>query len=110
MLQEPDIEVEAIGGVALKSLGVKLFSDHEKMSAVGLSPKIIIDHLLLGKKLVDYLENEFKPDLVLLIDYGAFNLSIAKFLHRAGIKVFYYIPPQVWASRKWLLKYYQKVY
>ena len=106
--QEPDIEVEAIGGVALKSLGVKLFSDHEKMSAVGLSPKIIIDHLLLGKKLVDYLENEFKPDLVLLIDYGAFNLSIAKFLHRAGIKVFYYIPPQVWASRKWRLNTIKK--
>ena len=93
-----DIEVEAIGGEALAGQGVKLFSTHDKMSAMGLTPKIVIDHLMLGKKLVDYLEKEYKPDLVLLIDYGTFNLSIAKFLHRAGIKVFYYIPPQVWAS------------
>lgn len=108
-----DIEVEAIGGLALEAQGVKLFSTHDKMSAVGLTPKIIIDHLMLGKKLVDYLKNEYKPDLVLLIDYGAFNLNIAKFLHHAGIKVFYYIPPQVWASRKWRLntikKYVDKV-
>ncbi len=110
---QPDIEVEAIGGVGLGELGVKLFSTHDKMSAVGLSPKIIVDHFLLGKRLVDYLKNEYKPDLVLLIDYGAFNLNIAKFLHAAGIKVFYYIPPQVWASRKWRLntikKYIDKV-
>jgi len=108
-----DVEIEAIGGVALEAQGVKLFSNHEKMSAMGLTPKIIFDHLSLGKRLVDYLEKDYKPDLVLLIDYGAFNLNIAKFLHKAGIKVFYYIPPQVWASRKWRLntikKYVDKV-
>ena len=35
--------------------------------------------------------NETKPDLVLMTDYGAFNLNVSKFLHKAGIKVFYYI-------------------
>ncbi len=103
-----DIEIEAIGGEALKTQGIKLFSTHEKMSAVGLTPQIVIEHFLLGKRLVDYLKNEYKPDLVLLIDYGTFNLNIAKFLHRAGIKVFYYIPPQVWASRKWRLNTIKK--
>ena len=44
----------------------------------------------------------------MLIDYGAFNLSVAKFLHEAGIKVFYYIPPQVWASRKYRIKLIKK--
>ena len=97
----PDIEIEGVGGDNLRNAGVKLFSDQKKMGAVGLSPKIIIDHITLGKRLVDYLINDYKPDLVLLIDYGAFNLSVSKFLKRAGIKVFYYIPPQVWASRKW---------
>lgn len=106
--KNPDIEVEAIGGEALEAQGVKLFATHDKMSAMGLTPKIVIDHLMLGKKLVDYLEKEYKPDLVLLIDYGTFNLNIAKFLHRAGIKVFYYIPPQVWASRKWRLNTIKK--
>lgn len=103
-----DVIIEGIGGDNLKNAGVKLFSDQKKMGAVGLSPKIIIDHFTLGKRVVDYLTKEFKPDLVLLIDYGVFNLNISKFLRRAGIKVFYYIPPQVWASRKWRINTIKK--
>lgn len=105
-----DIEIEAIGGENLKKLGVKLFVDHSKahMSAMGLTPKILFDHITLGKRVVDYLKNEYNPDLVLLIDYGGFNLNISKFLKKAGIKVFYYIPPQIWASRKWRIKTVKK--
>lgn len=109
----PEVILEGIGGENLKNAGVKLFSDHKKMSAVGLSPKILIDHITLGKRLVDYLKNEYKPDLVLCVDYGAFNLNVSKFLKKSGIKVFYYIPPQIWASRKWRIntikKYIDKV-
>ena len=104
----PDIEIEGIGGENLKSAGVKLFSDQKKMGAVGISFGIIFNHIILGKKVVDYLTKEFKPDLVLLTDYGAFNLNVAKFLKKAGIKTFYYIPPQVWASRKWRIKTIKK--
>lgn len=106
--RNPEIILEGIGGENLKAAGVKLFSDQKKMGAVGLSFKIIFDHLMLGRRVVDYLTKEFKPDLVLLIDYGAFNLSISKFLKKAGIKVFYYIPPQVWASRKWRINTIKK--
>lgn len=104
----PDIEIEGVGGENLRNAGVKLFSDQKKMGAVGLTPKIIFDHFILGRKIVDYLTKEFKPDLVLLIDYGTFNLNISKFLKKAGIKVFYYIPPQVWASRPWRIKIIKK--
>lgn len=95
-----DLTIEGIGGENMLNAGVKLFENHSKMSSVGLSPQIIFNHILLGKKLVDYLTKEFKPDAVLLIDYGGFNIRIAGFLKQAGIKVLYYIPPQVWASRK----------
>jgi len=104
----PDIEIEGVGGQNLKNAGVKLFSGQEKMGKVGLGPKMIIEHFLLGKRIVDYLTQTYKPDIVLLIDYGAFNLNIAKFLKRAKIKTFYYIPPQVWASRKWRIKTIKK--
>ena len=104
----PDIVLEGIGGVNLQSQGVKLFCDHSKMAGFGLSLKMIVDHLMLEKRLSEYLLNEFKPDLVLCIDYGAFNLRIAKRLHGKGIKVFHYIPPQVWASRKWRIKTIKK--
>lgn len=104
----PSIIIEGIGGENLKNAGAKLFSDQKKMGAAGISPKILIDHIILGRKVVKYLINDYKPDLVLLIDYGGFNLSISKFLKKAGIKVFYYIPPQVWASRKWRLNTIKK--
>lgn len=107
--------IEGIGGENLKNAGVKLFSDQKKMSAMGVSVKILFDHITLGKRLVDYLTNDYKPDLVLLIDYGAFNLNIAKVLKskNKNIKIFYYVPPQIWASRKWRInvikKYVDKV-
>lgn len=104
----PDVEIEGVGGENLRNAGVKLFSDQKKMGAVGLTPKIVLDHFTLGKRIVDYLVKEFKPDAVLLIDYGVFNLNISKFLKKAGIKVFYYIPPQVWASRKWRINTIKK--
>ena len=106
--QSPDIEIEGIGGENLRRAGVKLFSDQKKMGAMGISPAIIYNHIMLGKRVVNYIINEYKPDLVLLIDYGAFNLNVSKFLHKAGIKVMYYIPPQVWASRKWRINTIKK--
>ena len=103
-----ELEFEGIGGMNMFNAGVKLFANQNKMSAMGISPKILIDHYKLGKEVVEYLKDVYKPDLVLLIDYGAFNLSVAKFLKAAGMKIFYYIPPQVWASRKYRIKLIKK--
>ena len=106
--QIPDIEIHGIGGENLKNSGVTLFCDHSKMSAFGFSLKMALEHLSLEKDVCEYILDEFKPDLVLLIDYGAFNLRVAKRLHGKGIKVVDYIPPQVWASRKWRIKKIKK--
>lgn len=103
-----DYVIEGIGGDNLKAQGVKLYEHIRNLSAVGLSPQIIWHHYMLGKKLVKYLTEDYKPDLVLLVDYGGFNLSIAKFLKKAGIKIFYYIPPQIWASRQYRIKKIKK--
>jgi len=103
-----DLTIEAVGGENLEATGIKLFCNHSKMSAVGIGFKIILDHIMLGKRIVDYLKNDFKPDMVLLVDYGGFNLRIAKILKKHGIKVYYYIPPQIWASRKWRIKTVKK--
>jgi len=106
----PDVIIEGVGGENLKNAGVKLFSTHEKMSVMGISLKILINHLNLGKNIINYLKNEFKPDLVLLVDYGAFNLNIAKVLKKTKLncKIFYYVPPQIWASRKWRINVIKK--
>lgn len=47
---------------------------------------------------------DWKPDVVILIDYPGFNFKIAEFAHKKGFKVFYYIAPKVWASREGRIK------
>ena len=42
----------------------------------------------------------YAPDVVILIDYPGFNMRIAKFAHQAGLRVYYYIAPKVWAWRE----------
>jgi lipid-A-disaccharide synthase len=42
----------------------------------------------------------YKPDVLILIDYPGFNLRIAEFAHQNGIKVHYYISPQIWAWKQ----------
>jgi lipid-A-disaccharide synthase len=57
---------------------------------------------------------EFKPDVVILIDYPGFNIKIAKFAHSKGIPVHYYIAPKVWAWKerrvKELRRYVDRLY
>ncbi|MBQ8887710.1 MAG: lipid-A-disaccharide synthase [Candidatus Gastranaerophilales bacterium] len=97
----PNIEIEGVGGSNLAAEGVKLFCDHSKMSAIGFNTKIILTHIQLGQKVAKYIKEDFKPDMVLMVDYGGFNLNLSKVLSHNGIKLYYYIPPQIWASRKW---------
>ena len=47
----------------------------------------------------------WKPDVVILIDYPGFNFKIAEFAHNAGFKVYYYIPPNLWATRDGRIQY-----
>jgi lipid-A-disaccharide synthase len=43
---------------------------------------------------------DYKPDVLILVDYPGFNLKMAKFAHQANLKVFYYISPKVWAWKQ----------
>ena len=104
----PDMQIEAVGGSNLADAGVKLYCDHSKMSAMGFNMSIILTHINLGKKIASYLKNEYKPDMVLMVDYGGFNLNLSKVLSKYGFKIYYYIPPQIWASRKWRLNTVKK--
>ncbi len=110
----PDIEIKAVGGQYLQAEGVELFSDQKNMQTVGLGfLKSIFSHIDLGRRIVKFLKKDFKPDLVLLIDYGGFNIRLAKYLKKSKFDVFYYIAPQIWASRKGRInkikKYFTKV-
>jgi len=52
---------------------------------------------------LDFIDS-WRPDVAVLVDYPGFNVNLAKFLKRRGIKVAYYICPQVWAWAPWRVK------
>jgi len=62
-----------------------------------------LEELKQFKKIKSFLKlckddiTDYKPDVVILVDFGGFNLRIAKFCKKNGIRVYYYISPKVWA-------------
>jgi lipid-A-disaccharide synthase len=97
---DPGIQFSGMGGEALKRAGMNLLYHNQSLSVVGITEVFLklrsIKKTLRGLK--QFLELE-RPDLVILIDFPDFNLRLAKFAHRRGIPVLYYISPQVWAWR-----------
>ncbi len=97
----PALNFYGIGGNKLQEAGVKLLANASTMAVVGLTEVIsklgsILKIMNMMKKSLD----DYRPELVILIDYPDFNLPLAKAARKRGIKVFYYISPQVWAWRK----------
>ncbi|HVO65851.1 MAG TPA: lipid-A-disaccharide synthase [Syntrophales bacterium] len=98
---DPAIRFYGVGGRKLKEAGVELLADSADMAVVGLTE--VVSKLGWILKVMSQLKASMKkdrPDLVILIDYPDFNLPLAKAAKKYGIKVFYYISPQVWAWRK----------
>jgi len=90
--------VRGWGGDKMQQQGMQLVKHYKELAFMGFwevakNIRTVMKNFSLAEK--DILE--FKPDVVILIDYPGFNLRLAKFLKRNNIKVFYYISPQVWA-------------
>ncbi len=108
--RDPQAVMQGFGGDLMESSGVKLSVHYRDMAFMGFIS--LTTSLFKIFKYIKFCKNDiidFKPDAVILIDYGGFNLRIAKFANAEGLKVLYYIPPKVWAwyqSRAWKLKAY----
>ncbi len=95
---DSDAVLRGFGGEYMQKAGVELAVHYSAMSFMGLVELLfninkISKFIKICKRDID----QFKPDVVILIDYGGFNRRIAKYGKKNGIKVFYYIPPKVWA-------------
>jgi len=100
-LKDPQAEFRFWGGDLMNAQGGTLIKHYRELAFMGFVEVLnnlstILNNLKFCKK--DILE--FQPDAVILVDYPGFNLRIAEFAHKAGIKVIYYISPQVWAWKK----------
>jgi len=102
---DPDLHFFGIGGRRMHEAGVQTLVDSADMAVVGVVE--VIKHFDVISAAFLKLKNilrEDPPALLILIDYPGFNLRLAKVARRAGIKVLYYISPQIWAWRQGRLK------
>lgn len=96
-----DIDLRGVGGDGLEAEGMHLVRHIRETNFMGFVQ--VLQNLGKIRQLFRDVKADvlaFQPDVVILIDYPGFNLRLAKFLHRHGIKVFYYISPQVWAWKR----------
>lgn len=106
---EPNTTLIGMGGPQMQSAGVNIIIDANKLAVVGVWE--ILKHLGDIRSAMRTLKQLFKtdpPDLVIFIDYPGFNLRMAKQAKRSGIKVLYYVSPQIWAWRYGRIKKIKK--
>lgn len=101
-LPERDFEVFGSAGVRMREAGVEALVEADHLSIVGLPEIARAFPMFLSayRKLLVAAELQ-KPAVAVLVDFPEFNLKLAKSLKRRGIKVVYYISPQLWAWRKY---------
>lgn len=89
------------GGEKMQEAGAQLVKHYRDLAFMGFVEVLrnlpeILRNMRFCKKDI----RSFKPDVLVLIDYPGFNLRIAEWAKKQGIKVVYYISPQVWAWKE----------
>jgi lipid-A-disaccharide synthase len=101
----PDLRFRGIGGRRMQEAGVELMAHAADMAVVGLTEVIAKFNQI--RKALNLMKADLtasRPDLLILIDYPDFNLMLGKTAKACGVRVFYYISPQVWAWRRGRIK------
>ena len=103
--KEKNLKIFGIGGDKMVEAGMKIQFHIKDMAFLGFAE--VVKHIPFIKKVQKTLLNvikEKKIKFIVLIDYPGFNLNFAKKLKRLGIKIIYYISPQIWAWGKHRIK------
>ncbi len=99
----PSLRVAALGGVKIKKVADEFLKDMVDLDVSGFSQpvkqffnlKSILQQIIFPRLVPD------KIDAVILIDYYGFNIHVAAKARENGVPVYYFVSPQVWASRRW---------
>jgi lipid-A-disaccharide synthase len=97
----PDIQIIGTGGTKMAATGANFYYDVKDLAVIGFWE--VLKRYGYFKQIFDDIVSKLdaeKPDAVLLIDYPGFNLRLASEAKKRGIKVIFYVAPQVWAWKK----------
>ena len=94
----PELTLFGLGGRSMKEAGIEILADPTQVAVIGIVE--VLRHLPTFRALFHqavHALDERRPDVVVLIDYPGFNLRFAEEVKRRGIRLVYYISPQIWA-------------
>lgn len=99
--EDPEAEIRFWGGDLMEKTGGTLVKHYRDLAFMGFvevifNLKTILNNIKICKKDI----SEFKPDVLIFIDYPGFNMRIAKWAKALGYKTHYYISPQIWAWKE----------
>jgi lipid-A-disaccharide synthase len=99
--RDASAEFRCWGGDLMKVQGAELVKHYRDLAFMGFTEvlmniRTIFNNIEFCKKDI----SSYQPDVIILVDYPGFNLRIADFANKKGIRVFYYISPQIWAWKQ----------
>ena len=107
---QPNIKGIGMGGSKMAQAGVDIRYDSSSIAVIGLVE--VIKHygeIKRALKLMQQIISDERPDLLVCVDYKEFNFKLARYAKKQGIKVLFYVSPQVWAWRPGRVKAYGEV-
>lgn len=104
----PEIQFSGIGGNHMQEAGATLVANLAQYGVTGFTD--VIRYFRIIRQAFHAIKNhlqQVKPDLLILVDYPGFNLRLAQYAKETlGLKIIYYISPQIWA---WKAKRIHKI-
>jgi lipid-A-disaccharide synthase len=98
--RQKDLNFFGATGPLMRAAGVETIVDSDELAIMGiLEVARVLPKFLDAFRKLKQAAMQRKPDAVVLVDWPEFNLRLASSLHQRGLKVIYYISPQLWAWR-----------
>jgi len=104
--EDGDAEFRFYGGDLMRSVGGTLVKHYKEMAYMGFVPVMMhLRTILRNMRVCKHDIMDWKPDVLILVDYPGFNLDIAKYVRsHSDIPIYYYISPKIWAWKEYRIK------
>jgi lipid-A-disaccharide synthase len=102
---DPAADFRCFGGDMMKEAGASLYIHYRDMALMGLV-EVLLKYPAVHRNKMHCHQDilNYRPDVLILVDYSGFNLPMARFAAENQIRVVYYISPKLWAWAKWRVK------
>ena len=105
-VRDAEAQFRFYGGDLMAAQGGELVRHYREMAYMGFIPVLMhLPTILRGMRECKNDIVEWKPDVLILVDYPGFNLDVAKYIHKnTDIPIYYYISPKIWAWKEYRIK------